>query len=93
VDQTNFDLRFVMKGGRVSPCEDGSQKTARLLKRECCRAPEWSWQLPGRKPVCDARRTVMAVCGGIVAGPKALPPLPSRGMKPAMGVARNYFLL
>ena len=93
MDQANFDLRFNMKDGIVSPCEDGSQKTVRLLKTWCCRALEWMWQMPGRKPVCDARRTVIAVCEGIVAGPGALPTVPSQGLNCAMELVRNYFPL
>ena len=38
MDQTDLDLRFVMKLKKLSSCEDRSKTPATLLSRRCCLA-------------------------------------------------------
>jgi hypothetical protein len=78
-----------MKRGRVSPCEDGSQKTVHLLKPELCRREKEPWRLRGQKVI------VIAILEGdmirAVATAGRMDPNP--GVNQASGVARIYFPL
>jgi hypothetical protein len=82
-----------MKRGKVSPCEDGSQKTARLLLRELCGAAEWTWQLPDQNLAGLPRRAVITVSEVMTAAATTVQPASTRRVKRALGVARIYFPL
>lgn len=78
-----------MKRGRVSPCEDGSQKTAPLLRRECCRREEEPWRLRGQNV-----NVIATWAAGIIhAMASAVPMKGNRDVNQASGVAWNYFPL
>jgi len=78
-----------MKHGKVRPCEDGIQKTAHLLKRECCRPEKEPWRTRRLEP-----NLIAMANGETIHTVKADDRMnPDRGANHAFGVAWNYFPL
>jgi hypothetical protein len=82
-----------MKRGTVSPCGDGNQKTARLLRQELCRREQRLRYWAGQNRVGIALsslnrvRRPMGTAGFVVRAQRTL------GMNRASGLARIYFPL
>ena len=82
-----------MKGVRVRPCEDGSQKAAHLLKAGCCRRAQGRGYCAGQNPVQTALFRLSPVCGPAEAARFVAGTIQTLGMNRASGLARIYFLL
>ena len=82
-------MRFIMKRGRVSPCEDGSPKTVRLLKPELCLREKEPWHGRGQNGI------VIAILEGDMIRAVAAPVRMNRkrGVNAAVRLARIYFPL